>query len=132
MKERDVRVATGRPMAVEAPAVAVEALPSPSPAAASSPRVQEPAAPMPRAGSMPADANPIVLQVASFSTRENADRALATLERAGIAQARVLGAEVAGQRVWRLRVGPLAEAVESELIARLAGLGFASARRVRD
>jgi rare lipoprotein A len=75
---------------------------------------------------------PVVLQVASFSTRDNADRALATLQRAGIAQAQVLGAEVAGQPVWRLRVGPLAAAEEADLIARLGGLGFGSPRRVRD
>jgi rare lipoprotein A len=131
MKDREVRIATGRPMAVEPPAVAVKALPPPSrsTAAVVSAASVRPAVPAPAGTTAEA---PVVLQVASFSTRDNADRALATLQRAGIAQAQVLGAEVAGQPVWRLRVGPLAAAEEADLIARLGGLGFGSPRRVRD
>ena len=122
MREREVRVATGRPMPVEPPAVAVEALPAPAAPVRAAPAP----APLPGIGA------PVTLQVASFSTRDNAHRALATLQAAGIAQAQVLGAQVAGQPVWRLRVGPLAAHLESDLIARLAGLGFGSARRVRE
>lgn len=128
MRDRDVRVATGRPMPVQPPSVTVEPLPAPAAPAPAVPVAAATAAP----AALPGIGAPIVLQVASFSTRDNAHRALATLQRAGIAQAQVQGAEVAGQPVWRLRVGPLSASLESDLIARLAGLGFGSARRVRE
>lgn len=120
MKQRDVRVATGQPIAVDVaePPVAVEELPAPA-----APALEA------RSGAT-APASALVVQVASFSTRDNADRALATLQRAGIAGARVLPAEVGGQPVWRLRV--VTAGTEPDLIARLAGLGFGSARRVRE
>lgn len=128
MQERNVRVATGRPMPVEPPAVAVEALPAPATATAAAAS----APPRPAQASGPSIAATVVLQVASFSTRDNADRALATLQRAGIAQARLLDALVGGQPIWRLRVGPLAADAEPDLVARLAGLGFSAPRRVVD
>ena len=37
-----------------------------------------------------------------------------------------------GQKVWRLRVGPLAAATAPELAARIVGLGFGQPQRVRD
>ncbi|TZF88947.1 SPOR domain-containing protein, partial [Cognatilysobacter lacus] len=82
------------------------------------------------AAATPTDA--VTLQIASFSTRDNADRALATLRGAGIAEARLLDAIANGQPIWRLRVGPLPAGNEAELAARLRGLGFASTQRVRD
>lgn len=121
MRERDVRVATGQPMAVEPPKVTVEPLPT----ASSTPAP----APLPSAAS---SGDAVTLQVASFSTRDNADRAFILLRRAGIDQAQLQEAEVAGQRVWRLRVGPLAAGAEPGLVAQLARMGFESARRVRD
>lgn len=127
MKQRNVRVATGRPMPVEAPPIAVEALPASTAPATATPVVARPAQ-----ASIPASAASVVLQVASFSTRDNADRALATLQRAGIAQARLFDALVGGQPIWRLRIGPLTADAEPELIARLAGLGFSAPRRVAD
>ncbi|GAB6195901.1 septal ring lytic transglycosylase RlpA family protein [Lysobacter xanthus] len=145
MKQRGVRVATGRPAAVastdrslpatstsepvaapeiSAPVqVAVSALPAPVATIAQAAPVR--AVPTTTAGS-------IVLQVASFSARENADRALATLREAGIAGARLVDAVAEGQPIWRLRVGPLPVEAEAELAGRLRGLGFATARRVRD
>ncbi len=134
MKENDVRVATGRPMAVEPPAVAVEALPAPSRPAvtARAPPVANTLASLPSHGASPGAAGAVTLQVASFSTRDNADRALAMLQRAGIAHARLLDALVGGQPIWRLRVGPLAAHAEPDLVARLAGLGFSGPRRVAD
>lgn len=66
----------------------------------------------------------IVYQVASFSTRENAERALAMLGGAGIAHPRLVDADANGRRVWRLRVGPIDPAAAAELRTRLQGLGF--------
>ena len=74
----------------------------------------------------------IILQVASFSTRENADRALAMLAGAGIANSRLVDADSNGQRVWRLRVGPLDPAAAAELGARLQGLGFGQPQPVHE
>lgn len=75
----------------------------------------------------------VTLQVASFSARGNADRALSMLRGAGIDGARVLDGNAAnGQKVWRLRVGPLAATAAPELAARLVGLGFGQPQRVRD
>ncbi|TBR12396.1 MAG: septal ring lytic transglycosylase RlpA family protein [Lysobacter sp.] len=130
MKQQGVRVATGQPTPVTstAPAsitdaVATQVVPLP-PVASTVPAALSPAAGWPD--------DSVLLQVASFSTRDNADRALARLHEAGIDQARLLGVQVAGQPVWRLRIGPLPTADEPGLIARLAGLGFATARRVRE
>jgi rare lipoprotein A len=121
MKRNQVRVATGRattlPADVGTPDVRAEPLVAPVAATA-------PVAVLP--------ASPVMLQVASFSARDNAERALAVLQRAGIGEARLHDAIANGLPVWRLRIGPLAAASESDLLARLAGLGFGSARRVRD
>ncbi len=130
MKSRQVRIATGRPGRPLSPppeAAQVQA-PPPNPAtAAAVVAVQETAA-SPLAGGSPG----ITLQVASFSARANADRALGVLRQAGIDQARVLDARANGKTVWRLRVGPLAETAAPELAARLVGLGFGQPQTVRD
>lgn len=80
----------------------------------------------------PPAAGPIVLQVASFSTHDNATRALARLQDAGIEAARLHDGLSNGRKVWRLRVGPLAAAGETELAARIVGLGFNPPQRVHD
>jgi rare lipoprotein A len=74
----------------------------------------------------------ITLQIAAFSARANADRALAMLHGAGIGQARLHDIDTNGQKVWRLRVGPLSAAQAPELAARIAGLGFGQPQRVRE
>lgn len=115
MKARQVRIATGQPelvSAVPVPAVAVSSE-SATPAVVNRGEV-------------------ITLQVASFSARSNADRALAMLHGAGIGDARLLGAESNGQPIWRLRVGPFDPAAAPQLAARIAGLGFGPPQRVRD
>lgn len=115
MKSRRLRVATGRPTALNR-----EATPPP-------------AVPAIVAAAPPVDAGgAVTLQVASFAARANADRALALLHDAGIDGARLQDAHANGQPVWRLRIGPLAAAGEAELAARLAGLGFGAPRRVTD
>ncbi|ALN79003.1 septal ring lytic transglycosylase RlpA family protein [Lysobacter antibioticus] len=75
----------------------------------------------------------VTLQVASFSARSNADRALSMLRGAGIGAARLLDGNASnGQKVWRLRVGPLQASAAPELAARIVGLGFGQPQRVRD
>ncbi|MGO1001112.1 septal ring lytic transglycosylase RlpA family protein [Lysobacter sp. CA196] len=75
----------------------------------------------------------VTLQVASFSARSNADRALSMLRGAGIGDARLLDGNASnGQKVWRLRVGPLQASAAPELAARIVGLGFGQPQRVRD
>ncbi len=74
----------------------------------------------------------VVLQVASFTARDNADRALATLRGAGIAAANLHDGMANGRQVWRVRVGPLEAAAANGLASRIAGLGFGTPQRVKD
>lgn len=116
MAQRDVRVATGRPSPVTRTAAArATAMSTPAAAPASIPAVT---------GTAPATADGVVLQVASFAARANADRALATLRGAGIDAANLHDGTANGKRVWRLRVGPLEAAAANGLASRIAGLGF--------
>ena len=119
MKARQVHVATGKP------GEPVKAVPR-----AVAPPVAAPAAPREMPREMPKSG--VVLQVASFSARANAERALAMLEGAGIRDARLLDAVAAGQKVWRLRVGPIARDRVQELSATVDGLGFGRPNVVRD
>lgn len=82
----------------------------------------------------PAAATPagVVLQLATFSARANAERALATLGSAGIAGARLVDGDIDGRPVWRLRMGPLAPADAEDLGVRLRGLGFGQPQAVRE
>ena len=127
MRARRIRVATGRPIALAAagPAAAapvVPAAPPPGPSAVDAPPPRRAA---PAAGD-------VVLQVASFSSQRNAEQALSLLRGASIAGAQLQDADVNGRKVWRLRVGPVAEAATPELAARIVGLGFGQPQRVRD
>lgn len=118
MRERQMRVATGKP--ASAPAA-----PAPVPAA-QSPLVA------PTAALADDDDDAWTLQVASFAARSNADHALAMLSGAGIAGARLLDADANGRKVWRLRVGPVAASAAQELIGRIQGLGFGQPQRVHE
>lgn len=101
-----------------APAVAEELAPASAPMSSAT---------APRGG------DAITLQVASFTGRDNAERALNRLIGAGIAEARLIdGQGNNGQPLWRLRIGPLAAALERDIASRVIGLGFASPQRVRD
>ena len=129
MRSRRIRVATGRPAAlvVAGPAAATPATPTappPGPSAVDVP-LARPSAPVPAAGE-------VVLQVASFSSQRNAEQALSLLRGASIAGAQLQDADVNGRKVWRLRVGPVAEAATPELAARIVGLGFGQPQRVRN
>ncbi|MEI2453689.1 septal ring lytic transglycosylase RlpA family protein [Lysobacter firmicutimachus] len=115
--------------AVAATAASSAALPAP-PAAPPPPSPAKAAAVV--AAAAPRDGD-VTLQVASFSARSNADRALSMLRGAGIDEARLLDGNAAnGQKIWRLRVGPLQAAAAPELAARIVGLGFGQPQRVRE
>lgn len=94
-------------------------------AAAASP----PLSPAPAPAIDPASAG-LTYQVATFADRGNADRALARVNGAGIAGARLEDGSSAGRAVWRLRIGPVAPDALAELAARLLGLGFGPPQRV--
>ena len=129
MKERQVRVATGKsgtpdkraPVEPVKPPVRVDTAASNAPPPSPVPKP-------PQAGK----GDRVVLQIASFAARGNAERALAMLEGAGIRDARLLDATAAGQKVWRLRVGPVPGEQVAELSATVAGLGFGRPNIVRD
>ena len=137
MRTRRVRVATGeagKPDPVPATAVASDAA-KPAPATVD-PAIKAPPPPPATAAAVVAAAAPaagdVTLQVASFGNEQNAQRALAMLQGARIPGAQLMGADVAGKRVWRLRIGPVAAATAPELAARVVGLGFGQPQRVRD
>ena len=128
-----------RPAAVEPlPESPMDALVGELPAqlvASAAPVASGPSATPPGPASAPAQppvAPGVEFQVASFGSRENAERALAVLAGAGIDGARLLDADAGGRRVWRLRVGPVAESAADALAARISGLGFGQPQPVRE
>ncbi|QNP39694.1 septal ring lytic transglycosylase RlpA family protein [Lysobacter solisilvae (ex Woo and Kim 2020)] len=118
MQSRQVRIATGRPGRPGTPEAS-------KPGGAAAVKSE----PLPAAASRDGR---VFLQVASFAARPNADRALALLQGAGIDAASLADADANGQKVWRLRVGPLAAATVPDLAARIVGLGFGTPQRVRE
>ncbi|MEJ7745888.1 MAG: septal ring lytic transglycosylase RlpA family protein [Luteimonas sp.] len=135
MTSRRVRVATGKPGQPHRTPANTAIVAARAPVASSNRTSLQAAAPAMRAP-MPAPAlvtsGDVTLQVASFASQQNAGRALAMLQGAGIGAARLQDAQVNGQQVWRLRVGPLDGAAATELSSRIAGLGFGAPRIVRD
>ena len=146
MKARRARVATGRAgtpdprdparasggaaaaAASTAGAAKVPAASSTQPAAVAS----VPASATVASAPAPRAAGGILLQVAAFGSRDNAERALAMLRGAGIGEARLQDGTSAGKPVWRLRVGPVAPTTVADLSARVAGLGFGAPQPVRE
>lgn len=125
MRSRRIRVATGKPalaMASAATAPVTPAVPMPAAAQPEAP-VAVVAAPV---------AGEVTLQVASFSNPQNAQRALSLLQEAAIARAQLQDVDVGGKKIWRLRIGPVSEAVTAELAARIVGLGFGQPQRIRN
>ena len=124
MRSRRARVATGQAGKPDPrdPGVAAAAGPLAAPA---------PAAAAERASASAGSAGGVLLQIAAFGSRDNAERALAMLRGAGIAEAR-LDDDATGRPLWRLRVGPVAPTLVQELSARVAGLGFGAPHPVRE
>ena len=125
MKSRQVKVATGKPGQPRSPVPTRTVL---SPLVA--PAVAVPTAVVPARAEAPGAE--VTLQIAAFAAHANAERALAMLHDAGIGNARLFDAEAAGQKVWRLRVGPVDSAAVAELSSRVRGLGFGPPHVVRD
>ena len=151
MKDNGVRVATGRPATTSAAStaaapVSVQALPAASellqftPPTASAAAAAARAAAGPPTKTVPAvQADPaaralgsILLQVASFSSRDNAARALGQLASAGIVGASLSDIVSGGRTLWRLRVPASDSSSATELAGRIAGLGFGLPQVVRD
>ncbi len=139
MKNNGVRVATGRPgtprVAGSTPAVVTtQALPAAAPAAAP-PATALAVAAAPAAveqGPATRALGAILLQVASFSSRDNAARALGQLSSAGIVGASLSDIVSGGRTLWRLRVPANDQTNAAELAGRIAGLGFGMPQVVRD
>lgn len=144
MRSRRARVATGRPGTPD-PQIASAPMPGigagasvPSPPVAQDMAAAAPAPPPGAAtiaamtGAAVVHGDDITLQVAAFAARDNAERALAMLRSAGIADARLLDADADGRKLWRLRVGPVERSASQELAARIAGLGFGQPQPVRE
>jgi len=132
LQARGLRVATGD---AGVPSAAVTS--SPSVATAGPASGPMPAAGLPAAASVamaaaPVPAGQVRLQVGSFSSRDNADRALARLDAAGIRQTSLSHVQSQGRTLWRLRVGAADAQSASQLAARIANLGFDQPRVVAD
>ncbi|WP_371183420.1 septal ring lytic transglycosylase RlpA family protein [Xanthomonas sacchari] len=154
MKSRGVRVATGKPT-TPAPSVAAAntpvrgsrgtaaATPTAAPAAAApSVAVATPTPAVPARAVASAEPRAdtdsargplgILLQVASFASRENANRALSQLASAGIVGASISDIVSGGRTLWRLRVAAEDHGRAAELATRIAGLGFGRPQIVKD
>ncbi|MCW4455562.1 SPOR domain-containing protein [Flavobacterium sp. MXW15] len=125
MKDNGVRVATGRPAA--APTATTPAS-APAPARTATVATRE----APARDLAAATLGNVLLQVASFSNRDNANRALTQLSAAGIAGASLSDIVSGGRTLWRLRVPASDHASAAELAGRIAGLGFGRPQIVRD
>ncbi|MCC8686182.1 septal ring lytic transglycosylase RlpA family protein [Xanthomonas campestris pv. raphani] len=129
MKSQGVRVATGKPTAATprpaaAAAVATTVAVARTPDATPAPRPAAPVVVAKPPTAAEAALGDILLQVASFASRENANRALSQLASAGIAGASVSDIVSGGRTLWRLRVNARDHANASEIAQRIAGLGF--------
>ena len=134
-----VTAAAPRTAAVTAPATPatgldqlVQALPAGAPPAIAAAPVAATTVASPAIGaSAPSAGAGSLLQVASFSSLDNARRALDRLLAAGIAGARLDDVVAGGRTLWRLRVAA-AGTDAAELAGRIAGLGFGTPQPVRE
>lgn len=138
--------ATTQGVASTAPDVAVSSLPpsalpvrstAPAPVAVASaaPRAAAPALvrPAPTTPSLSQQVvGAVMVQVASFSNRDNANRAMGQLNAAGIVGATISDIAAGGRTLFRLRVPASDHASAAELVGRIAGLGLGSPQIVKD
>ncbi|WP_421569204.1 SPOR domain-containing protein, partial [Stenotrophomonas sp. PD6] len=122
------RAAATQAAAIDDPAVAVSALPAAAPVVAAA-RPAPVAVPAP---SLQQQVGNVLLQVASFASRDNATRALGKLSAAGIVGASISDIVSGDRTLWRLRVSATDHATASELAGRIAGLGFGLPQIVKD
>ena len=121
MRDNQVRVATGKP----APAASSAAPPVRVAAAAVAPPAPAPTLSQQVLGS-------VLIQVASFASRDNATRAQGQLNAAGIVGATISDIAAGGRTLWRLRVPANDHASATELAGRIAGLGFGAPQIVKE
>ncbi len=126
MQARGVRVATGKPAVLSAAAAGVaNGIPAPAVATAEAGALIATAAPV------SADP-PVYLQVASFASRENAERALARITAAGISGAGLSEVVRDVHTLWRLRVSASDPASAQGIALRIADLGLGQPQVVSD
>ncbi len=138
--------ATTQGVASTVPDVAVSSLPPSAPpvrgtapaqavAASTTPRAVAPA-PVRTTPAAPSLSQQVVgavmVQVASFSSRDNANRAMGQLNAAGIVGATISDIAAGGRTLFRLRVPASDHASAAELAGRIAGLGLGSPQIVKD
>ena len=125
MRDNQVSVATGKPAPPPARtgapdrAVAATVVPTPTPTPATPTLSQQ------VLGS-------VLIQVASFASRDNATRAQGQLNAAGIVGATISDIAAGGRTLWRLRVPANDHASATELAGRIAGLGFGAPQIVKE
>jgi rare lipoprotein A len=91
------------------------------------------AAPVVAAVATPAAGGGRLLQVGAFGSRANADALVSRLQASGIGGASVSEASVGGRTVFRVRVGPVADAEQATQLAdRLRAFGIPDARPALD
>jgi rare lipoprotein A len=92
-----------------------------------------PAAPVAAPIAAPAAGGGRLLQVGAFGSRANADALVSRLQASGIGGASVSEASVGGRTVFRVRVGPVADAEQATQLAdRLRAFGIPDARPALD
>lgn len=133
---------TASPATVNRPPAATQAAPlDTGPVSVSELPPAAPARPAAVVATVPAPAaNPtlsqqvgtVLLQVASFASRDNATRALGQLSTAGIVGASISDIVSGGRTLWRLRVPASDHASAAELAGRIVGLGFGSPQIVKE
>ena len=75
----------------------------------------------------------LYVQAAAFADRDNAQRTLARLQAAGLANASIVSPVEGRSHLYRVRLGPVRSVAEFDAVAaRLAALGFADARLASD
>jgi rare lipoprotein A len=140
MRDNNVRVATGKPATPVVTAAGRQSLEagrqSDKPSAAGRPTAIAAAAapvtaPAPATLSQQVLGN-VLLQVASFASRDNATRAQGQLTAAGIVGATISDIAAGGRTLWRLRVPANDHANATELAGRIAGLGFGAPQIVKE
>lgn len=125
---RDAAAATPTSTAMPATAATTAALAEPAAAVVSTPLPQAVTA----AGRVADSPQATLLQVASFASRDNAERALQQLLLAGIAGGRLQDVVADGRTLWRLRVAADDHSTVPQLVQRIAALGLGQPRVVND
>ena len=130
MRDNNVRVATGKPAA---PVVTAAGRQSDKPSAAARPTAMATAAVAAQPPTLSEKVlGNVLLQVASFASRDNATRAQGQLTAAGIVGATISDIAAGGRTLWRLRVPANDHANATELAGRIAGLGFGAPQIVKE